>query len=72
MDDKNANLLEKLAVLGNCSASELNSIGLSLASLLNSFREKLHNFAIENYHLNSKVEDLLSQKILAESKSKKA
>ena len=72
MDDKNANLLEKLAVLGNCSASELNSIGLSLASLLNSFGEKLHNLAIENYHLNSQVENLISQKTIAENRSKTA
>ena len=72
MDDNNAELLVKLGSLGNCSASELNSIGLSLATLLNSFGEKLHNLVSENHCLNSKVEALLSDKIVAENNAKKA
>ena len=62
----------KLGSLGNCSATELNSIGLSLATLLNSFGEKLHGLASENHRLNSKIESLLSDKIVAENNAKKA
>ena len=71
MDDTNAELLSKLGSLGNCSATELNSIGQSLATLLNSFGEKLHGLAAENHRLNSKIESLLSDKIIAESNAKK-
>ena len=60
MDDNNAELLVKLGYLGNCSANELNSIGLSLATLLNSFGEKLYDLVTENHHLNSKIEALLT------------
>ena len=72
MDDSNVELLSKLGSLGNCSPTELNSIGLSLASLLNSFGEKLHGLAAENYRLNSKIESLLSDKLTAENNARRA
>ena len=72
MDDNNAELLVKLGSLGNCSANELNSIGLSLATLLNSFGEKLHDLVSENHRLSSKVEALLSDKVVAENNAKKS
>ena len=72
MDDNNTKLLVKLGSLGNCSANELNSIGLSLATLLNSFGEKLHDLVSENHRLNSKIEALLSDKVVAENNAKKS
>ena len=72
MDDSNVEMLSKLGSLGNCSPAELNSIGLSLASLLNSFGEKLHGLAAENHRLNSKIESLLSDKITAENNARRS
>ena len=71
MDDSNAELLLKLGSLGKCSPAELNSIGLSLAILLNSFGEKIHDLAAENHRLSSKIESLLTDKLTAENNIKR-
>ena len=71
MDDSSAELLLKLGSLGKCSPAELNSIGLSLAILLNSFGEKLHDLAAENHRLSSKIESLLTDKLTAENNIKR-